>query len=696
MPQRKFGITIPSARRSNHPWALLPVFMVAALVFVLSPQPAEAHAAFVSSEPSPGDKLSSAPGIVVLRFTEPLIAKLSRTVVTDPTGRRFVGRPARAREIRAALSTNAPGLYLVEWTTVSPLDGHTLRGRFRFGVGVAPGEGGEGETGISPQRSDLLIALARAVEYAGLLLALGMLLLRRLSRRDPGDWVRLRLAPPLAAAFVAGAAVVLGEALTAAGSPSPALVAEYLTTGLSGISRLLRLVAEGIALGAILFRGPLVTGVVAALVTVAAAGHAAAARPRWWGVTVDAVHLVSAGLWAGGILALVTLRPPGGWRGEGRRLLARFSPVALTAFLITVGTGIIRGTQELAGISDLVTTPYGRVVAVKVLGVLAMVPLSLRAWRRRMRSPRFEAGLAVLVIAAAALLAAYPLPPARLGEAEPAAARPASAGAFPQTGDLTLGGEAGEILLGLTMRPGAPGPNEILVYVLPLEGEDEAPGIPVRISVGGRFTRARECGPTCRTAEVDLQGGEQLMVEVGGKPGGSDTFQLPALPSPEGAALFERMNQRMRALGTYKLDETLSSGRATVRTSYAFQAPDRMRMETGTGFQSVWVGGVRYNRERPADPWQKEDLGLPNKVPAFIWDSSKVTASRILGTDQVDGLETEVLSFFGPVGGTPIWLRLWVDPEGLVRQAEMRAQGHFMDHRYYDFDAPLSIEPPLG
>jgi len=26
----------------------------------------------------------------------------------------------------------------------------------------------------------------------------------------------------------------------------------------------------------------------------------------------------------------------------------------------------------------------------------------------------------------------------------------------------------------------------------------------------------------------------------------------------------------------------------------------------------------------------------------------------------------------------------------------MRAQGHFMEHRYFDFDAPLAIGPPVG
>jgi hypothetical protein len=30
----------------------------------------------------------------------------------------------------------------------------------------------------------------------------------------------------------------------------------------------------------------------------------------------------------------------------------------------------------------------------------------------------------------------------------------------------------------------------------------------------------------------------------------------------------------------------------------------------------------------------------------------------------------------------------------VVRRAEVRAQGHFMNHRYFGSDEPVAIEPP--
>lgn len=635
--------------------------------------------------------------MVTLRFTEPLIARLSNASVTDPNGERVDGEVSGEREIAVPLATNAPGVYLVDWTTVSPADGHTLRGEFRFGVGVDPGQGATGGTGANPRQEDLLIAVARAVEYAALLLAAGMLVVGRLARRSPPlPWVRPRLRAALAVALISGIVVVLGESFLATGTPSPGAIAAYFTSGLPGAARPVRVGLEALALGLAVGRQRAFLPVAGAVVALSAAGHAAAVSPRWWGVSADAVHLLASGVWAGGIMALATLRAPEGWRGPaGRALLDRFTPVALAAFLLTVGFGVLRGSQELTAFSDLFDTGYGRVLALKMLGVAGMVPLSILLWLRLRGTPRTEAAVAVAVVGLAALLAAYPLPPGRLAEAEADEERAVAASALPRHRDLTLGGEAGEVLLGLTLRPGEPGPNDILVHVLPLEGADAAAGIPVTLSVGRETLPMTECGPTCRRARADLEGGEQLEIQAGGKKGGMDIIELPDLPAPAGTSLFRRMEERMHDLRTYRLVEDLTSGRTTIRSTYAFQAPDRMRIEADTGFQSVFVGETRYRRERPGQRWQREERTLPAEVPSFIWDTNRSGLPRVVGTEQVEGRRTRILTFFGGSETVPIWFRLWVDPEGLVRRAEMRAQGHFMDHRYYAFDRQFVVEPPV-
>jgi copper transport protein len=660
-----------------------------------APAVASAHATFVSSQPEPGQRLASAPGVVVLRFTEPLNASLSRASVTDPDGTVFEAKPAGQREVRVPLDTNAPGVYLVEWATVSTVDGHTLHGAFRFGVGVSPGAAAV--TAVTPQPADIAIAFARAVEDAALLLAVGTLLVSWLARRAPRlSWAERSPRIPLTVAFGAGLAVVAGEALAAAPFPSLEGLGAYLGTGLPGLARLLRLAAEALAAGAAVVGSPLVPPLLGtAVLALAAAGHAAAVRPAWVGITVDAAHVVAAGLWAGGILALATVRPPSGWRGqEGRALLDRFTPVALPAFAATVALGTMRGAQELNGLADLVSSWYGRVLLLKSVAVLAMVPLSVRAWRRTSPAPRREAALGLVAVAAAALLAAYPLPPGRLVEAEEARERPARIAALPQEGDLTLGDSAGKVLVGVTVRPARPGPNEVLAYVLPLEGPAAAGDLVVTLGIdAGSPSRMTACGETCRRTEAVLRGGEQIELQVHGPSGGVARFRLPPLPAPDGRSLLDHAERRMDDLRSYRLEEVLRPAEPPLRARYEFETPNRMRMKLSTGAESILIGRARFTRDGPAAPWVR-DSALPLDVPSFIWNVPGPVAPRILGSARVEGIRTRILTFFGPSGSTPIWFRLWIDRTGLVRQAEMRAQGHFMSHRYFGFDGEIEIRPP--
>jgi copper transport protein len=684
----------PTPNRNGWRASFVALFVAAAIVGL--PATAHAHAAIVSSQPEPGQELGSAPGVVVLAFSEPLNVSLSRATVIDPSGRRFEGDSTGEREIRIPLTTNALGVYEVEWVTVSTLDGHTLRGSFRFGVGVDPGPGSEGAIGTDPQRSDLIVAIFRALEYVSLLLAIGMLLLLRLARSAGLEWVRPRVGWALGAAFASGLIVVVGEAVSAAGSIRSGAIVGYLTTGPSGAARTIRLLAEALSIVGWRIRRGHGLFLLVAIVALSASGHAAAVA---FGVPVDAMHLVVAGLWTGGILALATLRPPDGWRGpQGRALLDGFSAVAIPAFVATLATGSLRGIQELSRPADLVQTTYGLLLSLKVLIVLCMVPLSILMWRRVLGSPRFEAGVAVLVIGVAALLAAFPLPPGRASEAEEGEEPSAAAVALPREGDLTLGGDAGEVLVGLTIRPARPGTNDVYVYLLPLEGEEAAAGVPATIELGGRTTSMEECGTTCRRAELELEGGERLAVDVETGIGGTASFELPSLPAPDGSRLLERVQQRMHQLGSYRQIEVLSSGRGGTRSVYAFVAPDRY---TSQGIRDgevtvevIEIDDTRYFRSSPEAPWEEQTGGPVPEVPKFIWDYYlPAVGLSIVGSARVDGVNTEVVSFAG-TGSVPIWFKLWVDDEGLVRRAEMRAQGHFMDHRYFAFDAPIEIEPP--
>jgi hypothetical protein len=152
----------------------------------------------------------------------------------------------------------------------------------------------------------------------------------------------------------------------------------------------------------------------------------------------------------------------------------------------------------------------------------------------------------------------------------------------------------------------------------------------------------------------------------------------------------------MHDLERYRLQETLSSGRATVRADYAFEAPDRMRIKVDSGSDRILIGKREWSRNGPAQPWRGKP-GIKPKVPRYVWDGrGGPVAATVLGTERVGGRSATVVSFFEGTGSLAIWFKVWVDEEGLVPRAEMRAQGHFMDHRYFAFDAPFHIVPPRG
>lgn len=679
----------------------LRALVVATSIVVGLPIPASAHAGFVSSDPEAGAELGSAPGLVVLRFSEPINEQLSRARVLAPDATSFEASASASQRIDVPLTTNALGIYDVEWTTVSRVDGHTLHGSFQFGVGVRPRSGTEGTVEDEPGLSELAVGVGRAIEDVALFVATGALLLNVLSRRRPMlEWVRLQPLPALVVAAVAGLAVVIGEALLAAPAPSWSAIATYLTSGPAGIVRLLRPVVEAASIAASLVSvGLAVPFVAASFLLLAASGHAAAVEPAALGMGIETVHIWSAACWAGGILALSRLRPQGGLlHGDGRPLLERFTPVALVTFGVTAVTGVLRAAQELGGLGALFTSLYGWTLLAKVLAIGLLVELSFLAWRRIAVWPRAEASLVVIAVGAAALLASFPLPPSRAEIAGQKGAEPSLAG-LPSATALTLGGHAGPILVGLSVDPGKPGTNAITLFLLPLQGESAAARIPAEIDIDGEQVALTQCGATCRDGAADLAGGERIAVRIPGDKGGTAIFDLPDLPTPDGGDLLDRMMTRMHALRSYRLEETLSSGGPSVVTRYAFKAPDRAGSITKTSEGTthvIWVGTTQYLRT-PGNGWSVSKGGPGQEVPSFIWDYFRPFHDvREIGQASVERVRTSVVAFFGGSGTTSVWFKLSIDEDGLVRRAEMRAQGHFMDHRYFAFDRPVTIEPPRG
>ena len=119
----------------------------------------------------------------------------------------------------------------------------------------------------------------------------------------------------------------------------------------------------------------LLLGVGIALTT-SLSGHAADWGDLTLSAGIDWVHVLAASVWTGGLfsLALVVLedarrRPPALLGALARR----FSRLAACALAVVVLSGSYNSWVQLAAVSALWMTPYGRVLALKVLVVLGLV-----------------------------------------------------------------------------------------------------------------------------------------------------------------------------------------------------------------------------------------------------------------------------------------------------------------------------------
>jgi len=98
----------------------------------------------------------------------------------------------------------------------------------------------------------------------------------------------------------------------------------------------------------------------------------------------DSAHLLAAGAWLGGLLALGYLvmlarQSPSEHTTDARAALVRFSGIGSIVVATLVGSGLINAWFLVGSLDKLVTTPYGQLLLVKLcllIGMLALAALN--------------------------------------------------------------------------------------------------------------------------------------------------------------------------------------------------------------------------------------------------------------------------------------------------------------------------------
>jgi putative copper export protein len=172
-------------------------------------------------------------------------------------------------------------------------------------------------------------------------------------------------------------------------------------------------------------------GAVAICFGEALTGHAGAlSRRAPLAIGVDIAHVLGAGGWLGGLAAVVIAGLPSTSqldeterRRAGQRLVRAYHKSAMQCVALVLLTAAIAAWLRLSAPSDLWTTPYGRVVLVKLFLVVGLLGFGMYHWRvvvtpdwnddtgfRFKRSAAGELLVGALVLAATAVLIATALP----------------------------------------------------------------------------------------------------------------------------------------------------------------------------------------------------------------------------------------------------------------------------------------------
>ena len=531
--------------------------LVIALICV-APRPAGAHALLVRSQPANGSTVAVVPDVVRLWFNEEISSEVSTARLVDRSGVAVAGTSVRAapQALEVRVPDLARGTYGVLWRVLAEDDGHTSSGTVVFSVGASSGAlavtsgGGSSPSLLDTARKWLALGLLAGVVGG---LAVAGLVLGRVRPEELVVVARRRLLAGVIACAALLVVVGLADAVAQAHRLAPSGRSWAGTLGDLLVSTRwghLWLVHEAalVALVAVVVslrrrRAPATAAVAGGLALVliwvgALGSHAASAgSPRSLAIVSDAVHVLVACVWLGGLAALIVLLASAQRRDVLRACRGPFAVLIGGSVLAVVATGLYNAGRQVDTVGQLTSTSYGRALLIKTGLLAVMLALGLASARRwRSGAPPVRRVVAVEAAVGAALLVAVAVlagtPPARGGP-------PGSAG-------QSRSAPVADLFVSAFAAPNRPGSNGVTVVVASSRRPPPAPVSEVIL----QGVRLAPVGPDRYFGTIELtrygavpftvvlqRGAERLTVTVPWQVTGPSSRGRPLAPYVNGLAI---------------------------------------------------------------------------------------------------------------------------------------------------------------
>ena len=375
----------PRPGRQRRAVRLAAAVLVALCALLAVAGPAAAHAELIGTDPVDGAVLDRAPDAVTLSFNEPVRLTDREITVYDADGATIASEASTSGSDVVVDLPDADALgrgsFVVAWFVVSA-DGHPISGSLTFSVGERSASVTEPPP---PPTSSRAVTAAQGVlgilMYVGLLVATGLAAFVALVMPDSfaGEQVRRRIRRLVrVAAAVAAVAAVLLVPVSAAYAQGEELadVARRLRPGPRRPTSCCRPPCcwcrprrrgrdpHRRPPGARGAGGRCWPVRVVAAVSPALVGHTRSYQPTALLLGADAVHLLAAATWLGGLVGLVlTVRALAGRELLAASTLARFSTLAAACCSRSPLAGAVLAWRILGAWSGFVDTRYGAAAA---------------------------------------------------------------------------------------------------------------------------------------------------------------------------------------------------------------------------------------------------------------------------------------------------------------------------------------------